>query len=391
MGKVVLNKEAQALVTSRVAEYNFQKKAIQAKAYNSIPFYGLDKLNTFIPGIIPGIMYKVTSHSGVGKTHFTKFTFVYKPIEFAIKHAILFTCFYIALEESVEEFIDSLFLYILRTKFKLFLKRFNLNGLSQTPLSDAEMKIVNEAAPIVAQYLSYIHLIDDSYKPTELFEKIKALASEYGTFEEHIDVNGRSVEMFTPHIKGHKFLVVTDHISLIEEEYDEELKQTLKHSASIAKWHTKMLRKIITKQWKFTSVVVQQQSLESEKQQFTSKGDTILTKVIPSIDGLGNNKEIARDDYVIIALFSPERYPIPTFRGYRISNELGKNDPYFGDNFRSAHILKARFGIPNQVIPLYFDGSYGYFEELPIPIPANKSALDTYYQAAETARKLRNT
>lgn len=386
-----INKASIISVKSRVKYFAEQQKGIKAGVVNSIPFHSLKLLNKFIPGIIPGILYKVTSHTGMSKTQFTKFAFVFKPIEFCIKYNIPFTCIYIALEESKEEFIDSLFIYILRTKYNLALNRFKLSGVMSLLLSDNELNIIKEASKDVELYMKHIHIIDDIYRPTKLYEEVRSIAEDYGKFEVHTDYKGNEFEEYKPYHVNHKFLVVTDHISLIESEYDEELKTSLNLHKSMSKWHTDYLMKVITKRWKFTSVVVQQQSLESAKEQYTSKGDSILSKVIPSIDGLADNKTISRDDMVILGLFSPERYSIENFRGFNIVNPLGKKDPFLGDNFRSLHILKARYGIPNKVVPLYFDGSYNYFEELPIPDPANKVLLDKFYKLSEDARKLQSS
>src|SRR5690606_22040275 len=140
-----INKASIISVKSRVKYFAEQQKGIKAGVVNSIPFHSLKLLNKFIPGIIPGILYKVTSHTGMSKTQFTKFAFVFKPIEFCIKYNIPFTCIYIALEESKEEFIDSLFIYILRTKYNLALNRFKLSGVMSLLLSDNELNIINEA------------------------------------------------------------------------------------------------------------------------------------------------------------------------------------------------------------------------------------------------------
>ena len=385
-----INKQSKISVEARLRYFKEQQKGIKQNKINSIPFHTLKTLNNFIPGIVPGVLYKITSHTGMSKTQFTKFAFVFKPIEFCIKYKIPFTVIYIALEESKEEFIDTLFLYILRTKYNLVIDRFKLNGTKSMLLSENEITLINKASEDVKEYMQYIHIIDDIYKPTKLFEEVKNIAEEYGKFESHVDFRGNEFEVFVPSLYNHKFLVITDHISLLEEEYNEDTKSVLNLHKTMSKWHTDYLMKIITKRWKFTSAVVQQQSLESAKEQFTSKGDSVINKVIPSIDGLADNKTISRDDYVTLGLFSPERYQIENFRGFNIMNPLGKIDPFLGDNFRSLHILKARFGIPNKVVPLYFDGSYNHFEELPVPIPANKTTLDKYYKMAEDARKLRN-
>ena len=104
-------------------------------------------------------------------------------------------------------------------------------------------------------------------------------------------------------------------------------------------------------------VNVQQQSSDKEKVQFTYKGESIESKLEPSLDGLGDCKVTQRDALVIFGLFSPERYAIAKHLGYDITK--------LKDRYRSLSILKNRRGRPNLKLPLYFEGSTNTFEQLP--------------------------
>lgn len=378
-----LNEE---VLNNRVQFYKDRQKEIASGKKNSIPFQSFKRLNSLIPGIIPGIMYKVTSHSGVGKTQISKSVFVYDTIEYAIKYNLQFTIMYVCMEESKEEFIDSLYIHLLGTKLNVKLSRFKLEGYVDTPLTDLELKAIAEITDLVAKYLSYIEIIDDCYKPTSIYNRLRYIAVKHGKFTKIVNPDGSESEIYEPRNKYHKFLVITDHISLIEEEFNVETSKFLSKQQSIAKWHTDYARKIVTKIWKFACLNIQQQSLESESQQFTTKGDSIIEKIIPSLDGVANNREVVRDDYVVLGLFSPDRYGIKDFRGYKI-NPSNPGDDYLGDNFRTLHVLKARIGRPNGVIPLFFDGSINHFEELPIPNDAaGVAALQTYYNYSKNNR-----
>ena len=95
-------------VEDRVDYYKKKRELISSGKYKPMPFVGFPSLTNYVAGIIPGIMYKVTSHSGMGKTQFSKFAFVLQPILYAIKYNINYKVIYFALEESEEEFIDSI-------------------------------------------------------------------------------------------------------------------------------------------------------------------------------------------------------------------------------------------------------------------------------------------
>lgn len=345
-------------VDERVNFYEQRRNDLISGKVKPIPFYGMPLLTKYIPGIIPGMMYKITSHSGMGKTQFAKFAFVYQPVMYAIKYKVNLQIIYFALEESEEEFIDGLFLHILQRKYKVSIDRFSLNGTSVSALTVDELIAVKNAKQEVSMMMSYIKVVDNCYTPDSIYNRCKYYANKLGKLE----INSiTKEEEYIPNDPSQVVLVICDHISLIEEQFDTESGSFLKHSSSIAKWHTKYARKIITKKWKWACLNIQQQSLESEKQQFTSKGDTIINKILPTLDGVANNREVIRDDYIVFGLFAPDRYDLDDFRGYNIKN----NPDSFGDNFRSLHILKNRLGTPSKVLPMFFRGDYTYFAELP--------------------------
>lgn len=350
------------IVQKRVDQYKQNRADILSGKRKNIPFVGLKKLEKFVPGIIGGVMYKITSGSGAGKTQFAKFAFVYQPIFFAIKYNIDYKVVYFALEESKEEFIDGLFIHILKRMYNVDIDRFALNGTGMTMLTQEEIKQVEKAKFHVSAVMERITIIDNKYTPTEMYEACREIAKKEGKFD--VDKFGR--ETYTPFNPSQTRLVITDHMSLVEEEFDKAKDKFLDQPKSMAKWHTNYQRKIITKQWGWAALNVQQQGLDSEKQVFTNKGDTVINKLLPTMDGLANNREIARDDYVIIGLFAPERFNIPEYLQYKVCDPATHPENFY-DNIRFITLIKNRFGTPNKTLALYFDGSYNFFEELPLP------------------------
>jgi len=349
------------LIKDRIKHYEKNKKLIESKAYNYVPFYGFDKLKKYVPGVVPGVLYKVTSHMGVGKTQLAKFLFVYQTMLYAIKNKINFKVLYFALEESKEEFLDSLFIHLSKRIHKANINRFALTGFSDTPVTADHMKAIKGVEVAMANLMSNIEIIDYIYEPSKMFKECKKYANKWGKFEK--DAAGNDTK-YIPNDPAQITLVVTDHISLLDSEFNEKMNGYMSERQAIAKWHTHYCRRVLAKQWNWAILNIQQQTLDSEKQQFTSKGTSIVNKVLPTLDGLANNKEVGRDDYVSLGLFAPARYDFEDFRGYDINNNTPKS---FGDRFRSIHLLKNRFGEPNKILPLYFDGRYTYFKELPLP------------------------
>lgn len=366
-------------VQERVEAYEANKLRVESGKFNHVPFYGFNRLQRYIPGVIPGIMYKLTSHMGMGKTQIAKYLFTYQPMFYAMQYKVNYKIIYFALEESEDEFLDGMFIHLARRIHKVQLDRFSMTGMNNTPLTKNELDIIADTQVTLERVAQNIEIIDDVYKPTDMFNVCRKYARKWGYFKK--DAEGNETDDYVPKDPNQVVLVVSDHISLIEREYEKETNSYLSKMQSMAKWHTEYGKRVITKKWNWAMLNIQQQSLESEKQQFTMKGESIISKILPSLDGLANNKEVARDDYVVMGLFAPERYTIPEYKGYNISDPKYP-DTAFEDRFRTLHLLKNRFGHPNKILPLYFDGRYTYFKELPLPTDTVK--MDYFHKLLKT-------
>ena len=123
--------------------------------------------------------------------------------------------------------------------------------------------------------------------------------------------------------------------------------------------------------FKMQVVGVAQQAPTSEQQQYTMIGGTILDKVKPSPDGLGDNKSISQDCNLMLSLFHPARYN---------QKEYGIVDlKRMKDSHRELFININRDGINNAGLDLYFNGACNYFEEL----PQSKFEMETIYKRLE--------
>lgn len=357
-------------ISNRITQYEENKAIVESGKFKHVPFYGFNKLQTYVPGIVPGIMYKVTSHTGMGKTSFSKYLFVYQTMLYAIKNNINFKVIYLALEESEEEFLDDLFRHIVMRLKNIQLDKFSLMGASSKVLDKKELDAIKECQEVVSQISNNIFVIDNVYTADQMYSVCKKFASNWGKFDEDEDGN---VKSYTPYDENQIVLVVADHISLISEQYDSKNKIFLDKRKVMSRWHTEICKREITKVWNWAVLNIQQQSMESATAQYTSRGDSIIDKVLPSIDGLADNKIVARDDYVILGLFGPNHYNFEKYLGYPIKDG---SDKAMGDNFRSLHFIKNRFGATNKIIATYFNGAYTYFKELPKP---DDPSMDYFY------------
>lgn len=358
-----------------------------------IPYYkSFPKLSNFVPGIVKGIMYKVTAGSGVGKTQLTKMLFVIAPLDYLRKNPnskIKIKIFYFALEESEEEFIDSLICNVLAYKHKRRIDVMTLKGYRENYVDDELMRLIEDCEQDVDFYMEHIEVIDSVSNPTGMYKYCRTFSEKVGKHfwkdvkftktgpdGNTIVTEDKIYEKYEPHDENLHVICITDHVSLVTPEFDIKKGETLSQHQSMAKWSTHYCRGQLTKHWGWTCVTVQQQEQGSERQHYTNTGESVISKTEPTLDGLANNKELQRDDYVVLSLYSPDRFGFEEYHGYDIS--------LMRDTFRVIKILKNRLGIPNKYVPLLFDGATNRFVEL--PFPEEKENLRKAYEKSKELR-----
>lgn len=379
-------------VKERIEQIKKNKALRDAGKVLCIPFNEkFPKLSKSVPGIIKGIMYKVTAGSGVGKTQFTKDVFCITPLEYMRNHPesnIKVHILYFALEENESEFINGLLSKRIADKYKVHIDPIELEGYREKYPDEQLIEMLEDCEEDVQFYMNHITVIDSTYNPTGMYKFCRTVSEEHGkhhweekTFYkvnkdgEKIQTTEKIYSHYVPNDPDMHFIVIGDHISLIKEEYDKDKQKVLSKHEAMAKWSTDYCRKQITKHWNWTVVNVQQQEQSNEKQQYTSRGDSIVEKTEPTLDGLANNKEIQRDDYVVIGLYNPDKFGFDSYHEYDIS--------MLRDHFRAAKVLKNRIGTPNGYIHFFFNGAINKFIELPTPKDKNyDKIMEKAYKAA---------
>lgn len=330
--------------------------------FNSIPF-GIRSLDKHVPGIIKGTQYIVTASSGVGKTQLTKYLFVNQPYKFIKNNphlGIKLKIFYFALEESQTEFMATLICNRLKEVYGITISPLELRSMGSHHLSDAVYEKVILCSEYFRELERSIEVVDYISNPFGIYNYVRNYARANGKFffkgQQVFPQDNDSVlyDSYVANDPNEWVLVITDHVSLLEPEKTDDTNTLF---LAMQKWSATYCRKKITKHYGYVAVNVQQQSADKEKLQFSNSGQSIESKLEPSLDGLGDCKLTGRDAMVILGLFAPDRYEIRKHMGYDVA--------VMHDNYRSLNILKNRFGTPNLKIPLYFNGATNTFKELP--------------------------
>lgn len=330
------------------------------KEVNCIPFESvLPRFSNYIPGIQKATYYGITGNPASGKTQFTDNYFLYHALEYGIRHNIDVEIIYFSFELSKER-------KMLKGISKRLFDRFGIKASSnlidsvKSPVSDEILEKVLTTQDYFKGLEKKITFYDEPLTPSQIYKIMEDNARQNGEFIYEIkDVIGQSGERsrmkllkeYKPKDPNKYTIFITDHISLIIPEKGQTLHQTLSSYSSNNVY--------CRNKFGFTIVNVHQQALEGSIEQFTSKGDNIVSKLEPQLANLGDNRTLGRDYDVTLGLFSPYKYEVEYYRGYKTKN--------FGDNCRFLSILKNRDGTPDYHMGFYFDGMVNYFEELPRP------------------------
>lgn len=170
-------------------------------------------------------------------------------------------------------------------------------------LSDEDEYLIDKLEPYFDQFEKTVHYIDNIRNPYGIYNYVREYAQangnyydKYGNIISINDLNNPNtqaeaqfkVDHYKPNNPNEYVIVITDHVSLLTPEKTDTLHQSMSRFSS--NYSLKMRDR-----WGYTVVNIQQQSAEQEKQQFTSGGKSIIDKLRPSPDGLGDNKLLGRD------------------------------------------------------------------------------------------------
>ena len=350
-----------------------------------IPFENYPKLSESIPGVVPGMIQMVTAASGVGKTQVTKALYVREPLEYALKNNIKLKIFYFALEESEQEFIDTMICNFISSRCNISMDLLTLQGFREKSLPQDKIDLIDEHIEDIELLLKDVEIIDSVYNPTGIYKYCRDYADKNGThvFEDRTFIKKKSdgttkkevhkvYSHYVPDDMNQMTIVIVDHISLLTSEKRKDGVMMNQHQ-TMAHWSTNYALKQVTKHWNWAVVNVIQQEQSGEKEQFTNKGESVQKKTEPSLAGFANNKEIQRDAKIVLGVYSPDRYGFEDYHGYDIRR--------FRDTFRAIKVLKNRFGAPNKYFHYLFDGATNRFGELPKASEADKMVL--FHNAAD--------
>ena len=336
-----------------------RRKRILEGDINCIPS-PFRRLSNSFPGIEQDKYYLVSGSTKAAKTQITNYLFVYTPILYAYEHPeqLRVKIFYFPLEETPENITLRFMSYLLYT----------LSG-KQIRISPMDLKSTNADKILDEEILNILksdeyQKILKFYEDNVLFMSARNPTGIYKTIKDYADKNGiihrkkvkitnketgnteeiEAFDYYEPHDKKEYVIIITDHVSLLNQEKGMNLRET------INKYSEYMM--IARNNYHYIPVSVQQQSTETTNlEAFKSN------KIRPTMAGLSDSKYTAKDCSVMFGITNPFAFELPEYLGYDISK--------LRSHARFLEIVLNREGESNDIAPLYFDGATNYFAELP--------------------------
>jgi hypothetical protein len=219
-------------------------------------------------------------------------------------------------------------------------------------------------------FSSKVRIKDHITNPYGIYKDVLARAADNGEllYKDADYGNGHVVKQlvgYKPKTDKHWLLMCDNLNNLDKEKHHSDKKEAMDNFVQ------KDCRLVYSKILKMSCIIIHQQALEAERQQFTNSGGSIIDKIKPSLANLGGTKEVVRSYHLVFSLFNPHKFKIPSYKGYDIG--------IIGNNFREVEVLKNNDGFDNIQVPLYFDGAAEYFRELPNS-DKQKEELNKFYQ-----------
>ena len=342
-------------------------------------------------GVERGRYYNVTGQTKAGKSKFSYYFFIFKPLMYALENPdkMRMKAFIFSLEISQEDLYQEFICYLLYTlsrgKYRISPKDLRSTN-SEHPVDEEILNILqtDEYQRYLMFFEENVKIIDSIRNPTGIFRFMKDYAAIKGKQHKKIInfVNNETKEItpkevddyYEPFDEDEYVFCMIDHISLIQSESTNG--KSLSLQESMVKLSSDYLVSLRNK-YKYIPVVIQQQSIQGQSIENVKMG-----KLKPSVADLGDSKVLARDCDVMLGIFSPFQQELQTYLGYEISK--------MRDNARFVEVIISRSGGAGSIAPLYFDGCTNYFRELPLPndsigIAKVYSMLDSIRQPKKVA------
>lgn len=320
------------------------------------------RLAEYIPVIDKGYSIGLLGATGSGKSRFARYLFLYEPYKFYKKTGYPIRIFLLSLEDNKEKVYRNLICHYLYDIYGIYISLQELDSKGERVLPDWVTEKLVEAEEFFEEFEKVVTIIDGLYQPTEILRYFTKYALTNGkVYNEPVIIDGQKVDQlkYKDNNDVHTIIIV-DNMSNIDVEKDLNSERD-----AMIFFCKKIVREKLCNFFRYTVVQIMQQDYATERQSFTREGQSIITKLEPSLASVGEAKVITRSMHLVLGLFNPSRfdlisYPAPTKRHpetYRLD--------ILGNRFRALFVLKCNDADFGQKIAFNFNAINEVMTELP--------------------------
>lgn len=357
-------------------ENQLRRDRILAGKYNCIPF-PFERFRKVYPGVEQGKYLIITANQKVGKSKLADYLFIYEPLFYMMEHPELkVKVLYFSLEMSAKEKFNEFLCHLLFRLDKIHIDTRTLRSVDK-PCDPRIFELLESEKyqTYIRAYEDMVMFNDTDKNPTGIRKFYRNYALEHGHYNY---VTTKVTNEITGDVEDKQFIdpinpysqddpdeyriIILDNAANIEPEKNYNDKR-----AAIEKVSKDGI--VAKKQLNYIFVLIQHQAQSQEGIE-----NIKLDRMMPTTDGLGDNKTTSRDVNCIIGLYNPFKFNKETHLDYNLKR--------LRDYSRFLSILDDRdYGAGGNICPLFFDGATSTFKEL--PQPSDKVALEKYYKYAE--------
>lgn len=302
---------------------------------------GLPKLESFIDGLLPGTSYLIAAQSGVGKSTFTLYSLVFKPLMDYLSntyevdrdpHWIIFN-----LEMTAEQIYSKLVsMYIYETFGEQMTYREMFSRGKGEKLSESRYEMIKQCDAFLDVLDKRLIFHDGTLNANKYYKTVMADLERFGKFDG---------DNYIPFNKNQIVGILIDHLSLTRASSGRSKKDEMDLISSYSVgFRNKCVIVSPIHIMQFNRNANNQERLKQDLQE-------------PDSSDFKDSAAMYEDSQVVIALHSPLKFKRNNYRKYNVQA--------LGHVFISCILLKTRFGTSDIAIGLGFYGDCSTYKELP--------------------------
>lgn len=314
---------------------------------------GLTSANKYLHGTHRGRYYLVGADSGVGKTTFSDFAYIFSLWLSCRKRNVKLKVFYFSLEISRNQKIARWVCQWVKRMYNLdFSVDYVLGYIEGKPMTSDHYKMVMRGYGLVEEMLVDIELIDYSLSPTAMLNVVLEYYEKNGIINRDAPKEGQKRGAIKSYVANDPSVVVeviTDHIALIPPEFGATSTKEIMDRWSM---YGVQLRNI------FNTLIINIQQFSTSLQHAGREKKTPVQLTPQRLD-FGDSTYTFRDADIVFGLVKPVQANLESFFGY----DLRQLKVYL----LALYLLKNRYGAADRMIPLFTNPVAGTFLDMPLP------------------------